>query len=146
MAGPLVVAAAVAFSGYRLGFAVLVVPAFLALFFLWRARGIEPDAAPVEKGHEPAKFDARYYRYLAFSVVTILGFSHFILVAFHLQITQRLSPPLIPVLFAVAMATDAVAALVVGRFFDRYGLKVLYALPLLTLPTLPLLFLAVHPV
>ncbi len=146
VAGPLVVAAAVAFSGYRLGFAVLIVPALLALFFLRRARGIEPDAAPVEKGHALAKFDARYYRYLAFSVVTILGFSHFILVAFHLQITHRLSPPLIPVLFAVAMATDAVAALVVGRFFDRYGLKVLYALPLLTLPTLPLLFLAVHPV
>jgi len=144
--GPLLVAVAVAFSGYRLGFAVLIVPALLALFFLWRARGIEPEAAPVEKGQERAKFDARYYRYMAFSALTILGFSHFILVGFHLQVMHRLSPGLIPVLFAVAMAMDALAAIVMGRFFDRYGLKVLYALPLLTLPTLPLLFLAVHPV
>ncbi|MGH8397985.1 MAG: MFS transporter [Gammaproteobacteria bacterium] len=144
--GPLLVAAAVAYSGYRLGFAVLIVPALLALFFLWRARGIEPEVAPAKQGELRAKFDARYYRYMAFAVVTILGFSHFILVAYHLQITHRLSPVLIPVLFAVAMATDAITALVSGRFYDRYGLKVLYVLPLLTLPTLPLLFLSVHPV
>ncbi len=142
--GPLVVAGAVAYSGYRLGFAVLIVPALLALFFLWRARGIEPEAAPAEKAEARAEFDARYYRYLAFAVVTILGFSHFILVAYHLQVTHRLSPALIPVMFAVAMATDAIAALVVGRFFDRYGLRVLYVLPVLTLPSLPLLFLSVH--
>ncbi|HVA55884.1 MAG TPA: MFS transporter [Gammaproteobacteria bacterium] len=146
VAGPLLVAAAVAYSGYRLGFAILIVPALLALFFLWRARGIEPEAAPAEKSKQRVKFDARYYRYMAFSAVTILGFSHFILVGFHLQVTHRLSPELIPVLFAVAMGMDALSAIVVGRFFDRYGLKVLYALPLLTIPTLPLLFLAVHPV
>ncbi|MGH8283977.1 MAG: MFS transporter [Gammaproteobacteria bacterium] len=143
--GPLVVAGAVAYSGYRLGFGVLIVPGLLALFFLWRARGIEPDAAPAGKGQARAKFDARYYRYLAFAMVTILGFSHFILVAYHLQLTHRISPVFIPVLFAVAMAADAIAALVAGRFFDRYGLKVLYVLPLLTLPTLPLLFLSVNP-
>jgi MFS family permease len=129
-----------------LGFAVLIVPALLALFFLWRARGIEPEPASAEKSKQRVKFDARYYRYMAFSAVTILGFCHFILVGFHLQITHRLSPGLIPVLFAVAMGMDAVAALVVGRFFDRYGLKVLYVLPLLTIPALPLLFLAVHPI
>lgn len=145
VAGPLLVAAAVAFSGYRLGFAILVVPALLALFFLWRARGIEPDPAPAEKLDKHVRFDRRYYLYMAFAVITILGFSHFILVAYHLQIHHRLAPALIPVLFGVAMATDAIAALVVGRFYDRYGLKVLYVLPLLTLPTLPLLFLAVHP-
>ncbi|MGA9851668.1 MAG: MFS transporter [Gammaproteobacteria bacterium] len=144
--GPLVVAGAVAYSGYHLGFAVLIVPALLALFFLWHARGIEPEAAPVEKARSHAKFDARYYHYMAFAVITILGFSHFILVAYHLQLTHRIAPALIPVLFAVAMTTDAIAALVVGRFFDRYGLKVLYMLPLLTLPTLPLLFLTVHAV
>lgn len=143
--GPLVVAAAVAYAGYRLGFAVLIVPALLALFFLWRARGIEPEPAAA-KPDVQVHFDARYYRYLAFEVVTIMGFSHFILVAFHLQVTHRVSPAFIPVLFAVAMATDAISALAIGKFFDRYGLKVLYALPLLTLPALPLLFLSVQPV
>jgi len=143
--GPLLVAAAVAYSGYRMGFAILIVPALLALFFLWRARGLEPDPAPVGKKYQIDRFDRRYYLYMVFAVFSVLGFSHFILVSYHLEVTHRLTPALIPVLFSLAMGTDAIASIVVGRFFDRYGLKVLYALPLLTLPTLPLLFLAVHP-
>lgn len=152
VSGPLLVAAAIAFaagqgfaapvSRYQLAFAVLLIPAVLALVFLWRARGIQPeDRSRRESAGQ--RFDARYYRYMAFAVVTVMGFSHFILVAYHLQVTHRLSPALIPVLFGVAMAADAVGSIVAGRFFDRHGLKVLYALPLVTLPTLPLLFLAV---
>ncbi|MGH8280101.1 MAG: MFS transporter [Gammaproteobacteria bacterium] len=143
--GPLVVAAAVAYSGYRLGFAVLIVPALLALFFLWRARRLEPAARSEQHAAERVHFDRRYYLYLAFAAVTILGFAHFILVSYHLAASHRMAPALIPVLFAVAMGADALAAIVAGRFFDRYGLKVLYALPLLTLPTLPLLFLMHNP-
>jgi len=143
--GPLVVAAAVAYSGYRLGFAVLIVPALLALLFLWRARGIEPGAAAEHASGERPRFDTRYYRYLAFAAITVLGFCHFILVSYHLAFAHRIAPAFIPVLFAVAMGADAVAAVIVGRFFDRHGLKVLYALPLLTLPALPLLFLSVNP-
>lgn len=154
VAGPLLVAGIIALSarhgftsadaGYRVAFAVLIVPALFALYFLWRARGLELQAAPAPTAQPPAKFDARYYFYMAFAVVSVLGFSHFILVAYHLQVTQRLKPALIPVLFGVAMGADALAAITVGRFYDRYGLKVLYALPLLTLPALPLLFLSVH--
>ena len=143
--GPLVVAAAVVYSGYRLGFAVLIAPALLALLFLWRARGLEPEPATEHQTIEPIRFGWRYYLYLAFAVVTVLGFSHFILVSYHLALTHRIMPALIPVLFAVAMASDGLASVVVGRFFDWYGLKVLYALPLLTLPSLPLLFLTVTP-
>lgn len=155
VAGPLLVAGVIAFAAtrgltepataYRMAFAVLLIPAVLALVFLWRARGLEPEVTPVRPGEARAQFDARYYLYMAFAVINVLGFSHFILVAYHLQVTHRLVPALIPVLFGVAMATDAVASIVVGRFFDRHGLKVLYALPLLTLPSLPLLFLAARP-
>lgn len=143
--GPLLVAAAVAYSGYRLGFAILIAPALLALLFLWRAHGLEPNAATKQQPMERVHFGRRYYHYLAFAIVTVLGFSHFILVSYHLALTHRLAPALIPVLFAVAMAADGLAAFATGRFFDRYGLRVLYALPLLTLPTLPLLFLSTNP-
>ncbi|HEX5340002.1 MAG TPA: MFS transporter [Gammaproteobacteria bacterium] len=154
VSGPLLVAAAMVLAmhhgiaapaaGYRIAFAALLVPALLALLFLWRARGIQPDD---RSGRQAARtrFDARYYRYMAFAVVTVMGFAHFILVAYHLQLTHRLTPALIPVLFGVAMGADAVGSIVAGRYFDRYGLKVLYALPVVTLPTLPLLFLAVSP-
>lgn len=144
VAGPLVVSAAVAYSGYRLGFAVLVVPALLALLFLWRARGIEGGAEHPEhagRGH----FDKRYFLYLAFSVISVLGFSHFVLVAYHLGHTQRLAPAMIPLLYGVAMGVDALAALATGWLYDRFGLKVLVAMPLLTLPAMPLMFLPEHP-
>lgn len=144
--GPLVVSAAVAYSGYRLGFGVLAVPAIVALLFLWRARGIGNAEAQAGGGAEYRKFDRRYYWYLAFSVVTVLGFTHNILYAYHLQYTHRLSPAAIPLLFALTMGVDAAAALACGWLYDRYGLKVLMLLPLLTVPATPLLFLSPSPV
>ena len=48
-------------------------------------------------------------------------------------------------LYALAMGVDALAALVSGRIFDRHGLRVLILLPLLSLPAIPLLFLASDP-
>ena len=142
--GPLVVSAAVAYSGYRLGFGVLVIPALLAWLFLWRARGL--GNAESRKGRaDKTKFDKRYYLYLAFSVVTVLGFAHNILYAYHLQYTHRLSPAAIPLLFALTMGVDALAALGFGWLYDKYGLKVLLALPLFTVPATPLLFLSPSP-
>ena len=145
IAGPLLVAGAVAwFADYRAGFAVLTLPALLALVFLWRARGLEP-AETRSQEHARASFDRRYFLYLAFSVVSVLGFSHFILVAYHLGATHRLAPAMIPLLFGFAMGADALAALASGWLYDRVGLKVLAALPLLTLPAIPLLFLPASP-
>ena len=143
--GPLVVAAAVAFSGYRLGFGVLMVPALLALFFLWRASGLKTERAKPVAKLTGASFAPLYLLYLAFSVISVLGFSHVILVAYHLQYTHRLAPALIPILFSLAMGVDAVAALATGWLYDRYGLKVIGILPLLTVPATLLLFLATAP-
>lgn len=145
IAGPLLVAAAVGFTGYRGGFAVLTLPALVALLFLWRARGLEPGDEPAHAAFQRAHLDRRYYLYLAFSVVSVLGFSHFILVAYHLEATHRLAPAMIPLLYAFAMGVDALAALAAGWLYDRVGLKVLMALPLLTLPAIPLLYLPLSP-
>jgi MFS family permease len=140
--GPLVVAGAVAYSGYRLGFGILILPALTALFFLWRARGIGEAQSKADGQGARVKFDRRYYIYLAFSVVTVMGFAHNILYAYHLQYTHRMSPVAIPILFALTMGVDGLAALGCGWLYDRFGLKVLMLLPLLTIPATPLLFLA----
>jgi MFS family permease len=140
--GPLAVAAAVAYSGYRLGFGMLIVPALVALLFLWRARGIGEAESKAGKNAGSGKFDKRYYIYLAFSVVTVMGFAHNILYAYHLQYTHRMTPVEIPILFSLTMGVDALAALGCGWLYDRFGLKVLLMLPLLTIPAMPLLFLA----
>jgi len=143
--GPLLVSGAVAYSGYRLGFGVLIVPAILALLFLWRARGIDAGESTRSSATDGKRLDPRYYLYLGFSVISVLGFSHFILVGYHLGYTHSMPPAHIPLLFAVAMGVDALAALATGWLYDRHGLKVLVALPLLTVPAMALLFLAPSP-
>ena len=51
------------------------------------------------------------------------------------------APDWIPVFYAVAMGVDALAALVFGRLFDRFGLSVLVASTLLSAAFAPLAFL-----
>ena len=143
--GPVTVAAAVAYSGYRLGFAVLTLPAILALFFLWRLRGQRADETKRPPSLHVQGFSAAYYVYLAFSVLSVLGYVHFVIVTYHLQYTHRLAPALIPLLFGLAMGVDAVAAFLSGWLYDRLGMKVVLGLPLLALPAMPLLFLADSP-
>jgi len=139
--GPLVVAGAVVVSGYRLGFAVLVLPALAALTFLWRARGLEPEERALTPGGEEKPFPPTYRSYLLFTAVGALGFTHFLLLAYHLEVRGVVGDAVIPLLFALAMGVDALSAFLAGRAFDRYGLKTLYLLPILSLPAAPLAFL-----
>lgn len=145
IAGPLMVAAAVAYSGYRFGFAILTLPALLALLFLWRAKRHDTGSEEVGKRLDRQGFDRRYVLYLLFSVVSVMGFSHFILVAYHLEETHLLASATIPLMFSLAMGMDALAALAAGWCYDRYGLKLLVVMPLFTVPAVLLLFLGNTP-
>ena len=140
--GPLAVSAAVSYGGYRLGFGILFVPAIIALFLLRRAYTLSPAPDPDGGQYLPINSKKTYWLYLAFSGLTVMGFSHFILIAYHLGLTDQVSPATIPLLYSVAMALDALVAFGAGRIFDRIGFKVLFALPFLILPCAPLLFLS----
>ncbi|MEV0663742.1 MFS transporter [Actinomadura luteofluorescens] len=149
-AGPLLVAAAVAWHGYSLGFAILAVPGVAVLVVLvWLARRV-PDARVYEDGagRVPAEASTAgsaavrgraplaglgrvFWRYAVFSAVTMAGFATFGLIGFHLVEAHLMSPQAVPLVYAGAMATDAMAALATGRLFDRWGLRVLVALPVL---------------
>ncbi|MEV4001795.1 MFS transporter [Actinomadura sp. NPDC049753] len=145
-AGPLLVAAAVAWHGYGLGFGILAVPGLAVMVVLvWLARRV-PDPRVYEDGagRVPAPAPARargvaplaglgrvFWRYAVFSAVTMAGFATFGLIGFHLVEAHLMSPQAVPLVYAGAMATDAVAALATGRLFDRWGLRVLVALPVL---------------
>jgi hypothetical protein len=50
------------------------------------------------------------------------GYADFPLMAYHFGRTNLIGVGLIPILYAVAMAVDAVAALILGRWFDKAGL------------------------
>jgi MFS family permease len=143
--GPLIVAAVLYFrGGYRLGFAVLLVPAVLALLVLAAARRRYPHPHHLEVARpEPAgaaAFGRAFWWYGAGGACLAAGYADFSLIAYHFHRAAVLPADWIPIFYAVAMGVDALAALVLGRLFDRLGLKVIIAAPLLSVAFAPLVF------
>ncbi|HEX9569733.1 MAG TPA: MFS transporter [Rhodospirillales bacterium] len=132
--GPLIIAAVIAFEGgYRTGFAVLAVPAVLALVILFAARINYPR--PRDFDLTPPEFTRRglpraFWVYLGAVALIAAGYADFPLVAYHFGKTGVMPAAWIPVVYAVAMAADAIAALLLGRWFDRVGL---YAMAVATI-------------
>ena len=69
------------------------------------------------------------------------GFADFSLIAFHFQKAAVVAQSMIPVYYAVAMATGALASLVFGRLLDRAGTRVVWPAFLLGAMFAPLVFL-----
>lgn len=143
--GPLLVAAMVAISGYRLGFAVLAVPGVLAVLMLARLRRAVPDPSAYEDRDQQAPaaaiptgrgafrgFSRRFWLYTTFTALTVGGYATFGVLSYHLQVRHVVTAALIPVIYAVAMGVDALAALGSGRLYDTIGLRGLVVLPVLT--------------
>ena len=147
--GPLVVGVAIAWGGgYRAGFAILLIPALLALSMLSWARVETSELAPSSKvphdaTHEP--LPRAYWFYLAGAALLAAGLADFPLVAFRLAETQVAAGTAIPLLYSAAMAADAVSALAFGWLFDRYGFGVLALAALLAVPATALAFLGALP-
>ncbi len=144
--GPLLVAALLAAGqGYRTGFGVLLVPALVALGVLiaaWRAYPRPADLEPVgvEWPRDSRVFPRVFWIYLAAAAAIAAGFADFPLIAYHLGLHRVVSPGWIPILYAIAMGVDALAAIIFGRLFDRFGLAVLIASTLISAPFAPLVF------
>jgi len=144
--GPLMVAAMLTWqSGYRGGFAVLVIPAVLGLLVLLATQRIYPNPRDFEP---PTLADLhteglprRFWIYLGAIALVAAGYADFPLIAFHLQRTGVESTRQIPLLYALAMGIDAIAALLFGIWFDRVGLGSLMLAIALSLLFAPLVFL-----
>jgi predicted MFS family arabinose efflux permease len=149
-AGALLIAAALASGGdYETGFAILLVPGLLAMTLLvaaWRLypqpRDLEPAPAVMVT---TSGFPRRFWVYLAAVAVVAAGYADFPLIAFHFQQEATIRESSIPLFYAVAMALDALAALIFGRFFDRIGLRILVVVALLSAGFAPLVFLGSAP-
>jgi predicted MFS family arabinose efflux permease len=143
--GPVLVAAVLASrGGYHLAFGVLLVPAILALGFLAAARIRYPQPREFEPATAGETSDGRFPRvfwiYLAAVAFLAAGYADFPLVAFHLKARAVVSDEAIPLLYALAMAADAGAALALGRLYDARGLRILILVPFLSLVFAPLVF------
>ncbi|MGE0353032.1 MAG: MFS transporter [Gemmatimonadales bacterium] len=144
--GPLLLAAALTgATGYRPAFALLAIPATLALASLAAARrwAGAPVAADLRAAPPaPAGGFGRAYRlYLGAAGLVALGFADFPLIAYHLERAGVLAPPLIPLSYGLAMLGAAGAALGLGKVFDRIGLALLAPVTLVTALAAPLAFL-----
>ncbi len=129
VAGPVGVAVLVKRHGdYRTAFAWLLLPALLALAALAAARRAYPR--PHELEAAPARIETKglpraFWMYLAGAGLLAAGYADFPLIAYHLEKTRLVSPGGIALLYGLAMGVDAAAALVLGRLYDRLGLRVL---------------------
>lgn len=135
--GPLLLAGVLAMreADYRLAFTVLAVPGVAVMVALVVARRLTPPHRLVTdgvSGDRASGADGHARTYLGFVFLSTLGFAPFPLIAFHVSAQGVMGGAQVPVLLAVAMAVDALAALISGRLYDRKGLRVLLALPVLS--------------
>lgn len=154
MLGPLLVAGVLAIKGndargFAIAFVVLTAPAALSLVMLSRARALVPDPRSMETkaaSTEPASLGKKYGWYLAGIAAIAIGLADWPLLAFHLQRTGTLAAKWTPVAYAAAMASDGVAAIIAGLWFDRgrargqSGARVLAVFALLAAAYGPLVF------
>jgi MFS family permease len=143
--GPLVVAWVLSLNGsYREGFAVLFIPAALTLIVLAIGRALYPKPRELEVKRislESAGFPKAYWVYVAGVACIAAGYADFPLIAYHFEKSSLVKPNFIPILYAIAMGVDALAALAFGRLFDRIGVGSLVAASIISCLFAPLVFL-----
>ena len=146
MIGPVIVAAVLVWKGsYQYGFAVLAVPAVLALAVLAIARITypqPPDLEPSFHAGETMGLRSTFWFYLAAVACIALGFADYPLAAFHMKTAGIVADKWIPLIYAGAMGVDGLSALVFGRLYDRKGFPVLLVMIAASAWSAPLVFLS----
>lgn len=127
--GPLLMALILHLNGgFRTGFAVLLIPALLCLATLLAARLLYPRPHELEQATEHTfvspKLTRAYWIYFAAGALLAAGFADFALIGFHFQKADAVPRDWIPLFYAVAMASGALASIPLGRLFDRFGANV----------------------
>src|SRR5690606_19755463 len=122
-------------GNYRTGFSVLWIPALMVIGILRIAKNRLPHHEKLESEQEAGAknnpiFSKIFILYSLFTFFAVAGFANFPLISYHLKIKAIVSDVQIPALFALAMGVDALTALIIGKAYDRVGLKTLMIIPL----------------
>ncbi|MCW2832597.1 MAG: major facilitator superfamily 1 [Nocardioides sp.] len=144
--GPLLVAAVVAGTSIWAGMAVLAIPGALAMVLLAVLCRRVPDPSvyddsPRSATAEPprawladamgAGLPPAFFRYALACSLTTGALVTFGIIGYHLAVDGLVPVAAVPLVYAGAMAVEAVAALVVGAVYDRTGARVLLLVPVL---------------
>ena len=129
--GPLILSATLFKKAhYQTGFALLLLPALLAIGMVLLGRFLFPTVRELEPAEEirAERFPAAFWLYLVANAFIGAGLADFALIGFHFQKTGSIATELIPVYYAAAMAAGAIGGLIFGKLFDKFGLVVLLAI------------------
>jgi MFS family permease len=147
MIGPIIIVLVLVLGGdYRLGFELLLVPCLLVMIILAYALRIEPSTRRMECVRSTAArksaFPRPFWLFLIAGALIAAGYADFSLISFHGISVARATDTWLPILYAVAMASNALSALVFGRAYDRVGMLPLVAMSVVIPFFVPLVFSA----
>ncbi|WP_337191426.1 MFS transporter [Nocardioides flavescens] len=136
-AGPLLLAGVLALTGrYWPGFALLAVPGLVSLLLLAQLRRRVPSITrpdPAERLDAPRTPLPRVFHVFSLSsALTTAGLMTFGVISYRWVDTGLVGAAAVPLVYALAMAVEALVALATGDLFDRWGAGVLLAVPALT--------------
>jgi MFS family permease len=145
MLGPLLVALMLFLNkGYHASFAVLGIPAVLALITLTLTWRLYPKTE--DHTRKPLELDVHglphsYWLLVAGVGCLAMGYADFALIAFHFKKQMILGSVWIPISYAAAMGLQGVVSLSFGHLYDRWGVKALIAAAVPAIAFSPLAFL-----
>lgn len=125
------------FSDYRTCFAFLAIPGAVTLLLLWLTYKRFPhpeDFEPEPKEYIPFKLSKHFLLYILGICLFAFGFADYSLIVMHFSRQHLVTATVLPLLYALAMLTDAVSALVFGWLFDRHARMSLVISTLLAAP------------
>lgn len=145
--GPLLVSAALLFrhQSYHDAYLILLIPAVMAIGILFFAFRQYPKPEELElkvetTGLETSGYPKAFWILLLASAFIAAAYADFPLIAFHFKRMHIMADEAIPVFYAVAMASDAIASLVLGKLFDKTGIWAIITGTFISLFFAPLVF------
>ena len=129
--GPLIIYFILASRGggnlenYRFSFLFLGIFAIVTLVILVFARFKypNPDSFEIQKEKTQSHVNLKtFIIYMVAIALIAMGFMDYPVIAFHLSTGSTILPEHIPLLYALAMGVDAIAALIFGYLFDKKGI------------------------
>ncbi len=145
MLGPMLVAGMLFLhKGYRASFAILAVPATLALILLvvtWRQYRQPAPSSRAPTGLSTKGLPRTFWWLIAGVGGLAVGYADFALMAFHFTQRALIATAWIPVCYGVAMGVQGLSSLMFGHLFDRWNVAALLVAAVPAMAFAPLVFL-----
>ena len=130
-------------DGYQLAFGLLGIFAIMTLIVLVisKAKYPHPEQFETKTLVKGFKSNPAFIMYMVAISFIALGFIDYPVLAFHISQTQTIDVIYIPLLYALAMGIDALAALFFGYLYDKKGIFSLKLAVIVSIFIAPVIFL-----